>query len=345
MSSAAINIRLIIGEYFELIVNSLSIWHDLLSLQVSLLVLDLLTKINMNLTIQKAHCLIIGRILPLVLLVVVGIPQAFSEPESVFSELLDISYADRAAPTRPEQTLDLYWEQARAKKPVMIFVHGGGWAFGDKDAVHNKPHFFLSHGMAFISMNYRLRWSYTIYDQASDIASVIGWIADNADEYGFDPDKIVLMGIGSGAHLVSLVGTDERYLKAAGHSFSNLAAVVSIDATAYDIETHINETASFLEQRHLRLIFSDDPEVWKAASPITYVKEGRNIPAFVLLPVTSSEASAQQVNLFSKQLIQAKVEVIIVPANTETSDSIDESLGTPGDRTTLALITFVKAKI
>jgi len=299
----------------------------------------------MNLMIQKACCHFIPSVVAVILLVVIGIPQAFSEPESVFSEMRDISYADRAAPSRSEQTLDLYWEQARTKKPVMIYVHGGGWAFGDKDQVHNKPNFFMSHGMAFISMNHRLRWSYTIYDQATDIASVIRWVADNADKFGFDANKIVLMGLGSGAHLVSLVGTDERYLKAAGLSFSNLTAVVSIDANTYDIETHIEETASFLEQRHLKLIFGDDPEVWKAASPITYVQEDRNIPAFVLLPVTSNEASAQQVNLFSKRLIQVKAEAIIVPANTETSDSIDKSLGTPGDRTTLALITFIKAKI
>ncbi len=260
--------------------------------------------------------------------------------------LRDLSYGDPVATVQAAQTLDLYRRAEKGlKQPVVVYVHGGGWAFGDKDEVDNKAEFFTLHGLAFISMNYRLRWDYTIFDQLTDVASVIKWVSLNAGTYDFDASKIILMGSGSGAHLVSLVGTDERYLETAGLSFANIVSVVAIEGEAYDLQRNIDETASFITARHLKLIFGDNPEVWKAASPVTYVTPDKNIPAFALMYMPDEEAAAMQANLFAKALSEAKVETIIMPGDPDASTSIDETLGTPGNGPSLALVTFIKAKI
>lgn len=257
----------------------------------------------------------------------------------------DISYGDRTAPARESQTLDLYWIDNAEKRAIIIYVHGGGWVSGDKKDVHRKPEFFIGHNIAFLSMNYRLRWDYTILDQALDVVSVVKWVRTYANQYGLDPNRIILMGYAAGAHLVSLVATDDRYLRVGGLSLRSLAGIVSINTSNYDIPRHIEETASYTEQKHLTLIFGEDAKVWRAASPATYVKKGKNIPAFALLYVTSEEASSIQANAFAKLLTSAEVETILVPGSDHTSESIDKLLGTPGDRTTLALITFIQAKI
>lgn len=268
-----------------------------------------------------------------------------SAADAGYTVTRDISYGDPAVAAVEEQTLDLYWTDNTEKRAVIVYVHGGGWAFGDKKDVYRKPDFFISHNIAFISMNYRLRWDHTILDQGSDVVSVVKWVRTNANKYGLDPNRIILMGYAAGAHLVSLVATDERYLRAGGLSFRSLAGIVSIDNMNYDIPRHFKETANYIEQRHLAVIFGEDDKVWRAASPATYVKKDKNIPAFALLYVTSEEASTKQANAFAKLLTLAGVDTILVPSSEQTSESIDETLGTPGDRTTLALITFIRAKI
>ena len=47
-----------------------------------------------------------------------------------------------------------------------------------------------------------------------------------ADALGIDRHRVVLMGHSAGAHLVALVGTDERYLRQAGLSFADVAGVL-----------------------------------------------------------------------------------------------------------------------
>jgi acetyl esterase/lipase len=265
--------------------------------------------------------------------------------DAPYAVLRDLSYGVHTGSGQDDQTLDLYSKDNLEKRAVIIYVHGGGWAFGDKKDVHDKPAFFVSHNTAFISMNYRLRWEHTVYDQISDLVSVIKWVSTHADQYGLDPNRIILMGHASGAHLVSLVGTDERYLRAGGLSFRSLAGVVSVDNEVFDMPRHIDETASSIQKLHLSLIFGENPEVWRAASPATHVRKGKGIPAFVLLYSTNKDSTRIQANTFAKLLATADVETILVPDSRETSESIDDSMGAPGDQTSLALITFIRAKI
>ena len=242
------------------------------------------------------------------------------------------------------QLLDLYWTDNSVAKPVVIYVHGGGWAFGDKSEVHQKPSYFVSQGMHFVSMNYRLRWEYSIYHQVADVASVVNWVVNNAATYGFDPDKIILMGHGAGAHLVSLVATDEKFLRAIGLSLKNILSVVAIDTAGFDIRRQI-ESSGLLDARLYSLIFGDKESVWVAASPISHVAAGKNIPGFALLYVVGSETTVPQTKAFAKKLSDASIDAIIIPGNEKTNQSIDEEIGTEGDQPTLALMTFIRAKL
>ena len=100
----------------------------------------------------------------------------------------------------------------------MVFVHGGGWKRGSKDnasGAWKAPH-YTGAGYAYAAINYRLVPGATVEDQAADVAAALRYLIDHAAALGIDPARIVLMGRSAGAHLVALVGTDERYLKGAG---------------------------------------------------------------------------------------------------------------------------------
>ncbi|MDA0791584.1 MAG: alpha/beta hydrolase [Proteobacteria bacterium] len=249
----------------------------------------------------------------------------------------DIAYGSDAS-----QKLDVYYLTGKKKLPVIIYVHGGGWAFGDKADVGNKPQFFARQNIAFVSMDYRLRWDYDVLDQTEDIVSVIGWVHQNATQYGLDANKIILMGYAAGAHLVSLVGTNSSFLRAANRSLDELTAVIAVDTASYDIVRLMVELGSFIERRQHRLVFGNDEEVWRQASPITHVQKGKAIPAFALMYLADQEGSTLQAKGFAKALAGAGIETIIIPVN---DGRVDERLGTKGDAPTQALLTFLRAKI
>jgi arylformamidase len=144
-----------------------------------------------------------------------------------FTLTSDIPYvAQKLDQATTIQTLDVYKPNDIELAPVILYVHGGGWAFGDKKDVHVKPNYFTLSGLAFVSMNYRLRWDYKVYDQVVDIVSAIKWIQENGAEFGLDADRIVLMGHGAGVHLLSVVLTYSSYLRADGMTGMGLKAVV-----------------------------------------------------------------------------------------------------------------------
>jgi arylformamidase len=275
---------------------------------------------------------------------IAGVTSAAAESVA-YNSTLDVSYATESNSDSDLQSLDVYWQDKKQKLPVIVYVHGGGWAFGDKSDVHQKPDYFLSQGLAVVSMNYRLRWDNTVLDQVEDVVKVIQWVQKNATTYGLDPNSIILMGHAAGAHLVSLAATNQSYLKSAGLDLQAIRAVVAIDTVSFDINRLMIELGSFIERRQHRLVFGGDEEVWRQSSPVHHVTKGKHIPAFAILYVASGEGTRLQAMAFAKKLGSAEVETIVIPGNEKTSESIDEELGSEGDISTQALMAFIRAKI
>ncbi len=192
------------------------------------------------------------------------------------------------------QALDFYPAASGNKRaPLVVFVHGGGWKRGSKDNADGSwkaPHYTQA-GYAYASINYRLVPEATVEDEASDVAHAVRYLIDNAARLGFDPNRIVIMGHSAGAHLVSLVGTDEQYLKGAGLSFANIDGVLPIDGAAYDVPRQIADGNAFMHDTYLQ-VFGTDPVRQKALSP-TLQAAAPNAPAFLIIHVQRKDGVAQ----------------------------------------------------
>ena len=116
----------------------------------------------------------------------------------------------------PMQTLD-FWPSAAVDPELVVFVHGGGWSGGDNRMMQgsDKLRHWQGEVYAVASLNYRLVPEATVEQEAEDVAAAIALLKTQADVWGFDPERIALVGHSAGAHLVALVGTDERYLRSA----------------------------------------------------------------------------------------------------------------------------------
>ena len=242
----------------------------------------------------------------------------------------------------PKQRLDLNVPPGATRAPLLLFVHGGGWSIGDKrTGAGVKAAHFTTAGWAFASANYRLVPQATVEQQAADIASAIGWVRSQAGKEGLDPQRIVLMGHSAGAHLVALVGTDPRYLKAAGVPMSAVKGVILLDGAGYDVPAQITAPGNLVGPMY-DAAFGKDPARQKALSPTLHAA-APNVANWLILPIERRADSQAQSKALAAGLSRAGASTLVVAVPGESHGSLNKGLGEAGDFATGEVDRFLAA--
>ena len=103
--------------------------------------------------------------------------------------------------------LDIYGPKKQVYKssPVLLYVHGGSFAYGDKsipNALSPVLDTFREQGYTIISTSYELMKDKENFNkQISDVKDTIRWIYKNKSVYNLDTNEIGVFGVSSGAHL------------------------------------------------------------------------------------------------------------------------------------------------
>ncbi|MCM0598405.1 alpha/beta hydrolase [Periweissella fabalis] len=114
----------------------------------------------------------------------------------------DISYMDGQ-----RHTLDIYQpsQTYQGLRPVIIDIYGGGLYFGEKSSFKLQNSLkLIKSGYVVISPDYSLIWQQPFPTQIYEIKAVIRWVREHAAKYQLDPNRIILSGESSGAHLAVL---------------------------------------------------------------------------------------------------------------------------------------------
>jgi arylformamidase len=276
------------------------------------------------------------RLLPLLAFATVLLPPNADEMKVHKS----LAYAE---PKNDQQMLDVYAAPGGKGLPVVVWIHGGGWMYGDKSEVHKKPQGFVDKGFVFVSINYRLFPKVTLKEIAQDVAKAIRWVHDHAKEYGGDGDRLVVAGHSAGAQLAALVCTDERYLKAEGLPLTIVKACVPVDGDTYDAAMQVN-TVEEKRATTYRKQFGD-AAMQKELSSVTYVAKGKNIPPFLVLHVAEHPETKAQSQRLVKALQEAGVSARAYPAEGKNHTTINNDLGGADDRTTQEMFAFLSASL
>ncbi|MBI3879101.1 MAG: alpha/beta hydrolase [Verrucomicrobia bacterium] len=257
----------------------------------------------------------------------------------------DLPYAE---PAGPRQTLDVYSPAGAKNLPVVFWIHGGGWAQGDKTDVKLKPQWFMDRGIVFVSINYRLIPEADMGTLTRDVAKAFGWVNKHIAEYGGDPKSVLVGGHSAGAQLAALICTDDRYLKAEGVSFDTLIGCVPVDGDTYDVPAIIETAETRLRVHHLpprvnghREKFGNAPENHKDFSAVTHVAKGKGIPPFLILHVAAHPDTTAQAQRLGNVLKEAGVPAKIFGAKDTWHVKLNDDLGLPADPATKALSEFV----
>ena len=222
------------------------------------------------------------------------------------------------------QALDVYLPQNPKNAPVMVMVHGGGWAVGDKahpGVWREKQRYWGAKGYIFVSVNYRMVPEANPLEQAHDVARAIAFVQTNVARLGGNPDQMVVMGHSAGAHLVSLLAADLEL--AAQHGATPWRATVSLDTGALDVEAIMTNRPS----RLFRNAFGKDPALWRASSPIAQLQPGAK--PFMLVCSTQRAIACTSARAFSAAISAQGGQSQILPLDM-AHNQINKVLGKPG---------------
>jgi acetyl esterase/lipase len=207
----------------------------------------------------------------------------------------DVAYATMS----DAQRLDLYAPATGAgPRPLVVIIHGGGWTVGDKRGELPSAAIpgFLDLGYAVASINYRLAGESVFPAQLLDVKAAIRYLRAHATEFDLDPERFAVIGESAGAHLAALLGTtqdiatfDDPALGNAGVS-SAVQAVVDFygpaDLNTADAQRALDPACASEPDPNIALLLgaapADAPDLAAAASPVTYLHPGQDVPPFFI---------------------------------------------------------------
>jgi acetyl esterase/lipase len=103
--------------------------------------------------------------------------------------------------------LDLYIPHDRPNAiPVVMFIHGGGWVAGTKEGWSLGLVPYLQMGFAAVNVEYRLAANSVAPAAVEDCRCALHWVMNNAAQYNFDVNRIVVTGGSAGGHLALTTG-------------------------------------------------------------------------------------------------------------------------------------------
>ncbi len=221
-------------------------------------------------------------------------------------------------------------------RPLVIWIHGGGWTEGDKaSGIDDKVRLFTGAGYVFASVNYRLTDPnivpaaprHPVHDQ--DAADAVAWLLSHADEIGADPDRVAVLGHSAGGGITAAITTDDTYLSSHGLDVGAIRCAGSIDGEGYDVTRGATHPDPNVNITYLNA-FGDDPAVWATASPVNNVRAGAGIPDFFV----AARGTPMRLDLhgeFVEALRSADVAVTVVDARELDHAEVSDDIGAPGD--------------
>jgi len=201
--------------------------------------------------------------------------------------------------------IDMYVpKNVQKPAPLLVFIHGGGWNHGKRSDYLTYLIPFAQQGYITATVTYRLLKDGTYPACVEDIQDAVKWFFQNGETYGYDPDRIALIGGSAGGHLALLGGYGWHPLNAVPDS-ATVAPVHKIKAVV-DIYGPVDFTTEYARTHRLITNFiahsyEERPDLYKEASPIQYLDKS-NPPTLILQGTADDLVPASQSDTLKARL-------------------------------------------
>lgn len=212
-----------------------------------------------------------------------------------------------------ERTLraDLYFPSDKIQTnhlAALVWIHGGGWSGGQRDAKREVSvcSDLARAGYVAMSIEYVLSdkkqavWPTNLWD----CKTAVRWLRKNAARYGVDANRIGVAGGSAGGHLAAMValtapvdGLDPA------EPLGDISCAVKCCVDLYGI----SDIGTYHDATMLGKTFVEAPELYRAASPVTYVRSN-SVPLLICHGTADTTVDIAQSKLLAQALTQAGVE-------------------------------------
>lgn len=174
--------------------------------------------------------------------------------------------------------LDVWYpSESKEATPTLVYIHGGGWIFGQKGVALLNYLPFLEKGWRVVDVEYRMASNSLAPAAVEDTRCALRWVFRNAKAQNFDTSKIVLTGHSAGGHLSLITAflPDKTPLdnNCYGDEKLNVAAVINWFGI-----TDVNDIIQGTNLKNYGMMWmgsqKDAAEIAKSVSPLTYVRAG-----------------------------------------------------------------------
>lgn len=167
-------------------------------------------------------------------------------------------------------------DEDNAPKPVLIFMHGGGFIGGDKSLPaapfwSNVGIWAARHGLVGVNITHRLAPQHQWPAGSEDVAAAVKWVRENIAKYGGDPNRIFVMGQSAGGAHVAQYLAHERFASADRQALAGAILVSGL----YDTNT-MDKNPLF------KAYFGEDAKLYAERSAVPGVAE-TTVPLLVVL--------------------------------------------------------------
>jgi acetyl esterase/lipase len=241
----------------------------------------------------------------------------------------DIAYYEGKDADPVRHKLDLYLPKGQKNFPVMMFVHGGTWKSGNKNLYEPLGKLYAKNGVGVVIINYRLSPKVKHPAHIEDVARAFAWTHKNIAKYGGDPDNLFVCGHSAGGHLVSLLSTNETYLKAEKLALANIKGTIPLSGVFIVVPNAL-----------FKDIFTDDKDTVKSASPIEHVG-GKHPPCLMLYADNELPTLNLMAEQMCKKLKECQCEASTLKIAGRTHISIITSMTKEADPANQAILEFL----
>jgi acetyl esterase/lipase len=194
--------------------------------------------------------------------------------------------------------------------PGIVFIHGGGWLEGAKEDIRHFATHCAKRGYVTVSIEYRLSPEAPFPAQAQDAKCAVRWVRSHAAELGVDPERIAVAGASAGAHIAMMTAyaSDSAEFEGAGGwagTRSEVQAVIEVYGPTNLAAPYFRD-AEFVQMLMGGETYTDAPEAYEAASPLTHVTSHAP-PTLIIQGTTDKLVPVAEADELAKKLDEAGV--------------------------------------
>lgn len=205
----------------------------------------------------------------------------------------------------------------KGKKKAIIMIHGGGWRSGNRRMHYPFVQRLASMGYVCFTPEYRLSTEALYPAAVHDLKAAVRWVRKNAANYDIDPNAIVVAGHSAGGELAAFLGATNNEKTFEGKDCnkgisSKVNAVIDMDGLLAFIHPESGEGDDSRRTSAATYWFgyskTENPELWKQASPLTHVGAGDPPILFINSAVDRMHAGREDfITVLNKNNIYSEV--------------------------------------